>query len=510
MKVKSLLLGLLVVASSFSASALNIKFEKGTANQIEYSYDEETGIYTFKTLDGGDPNIQTKQNGVVLGDATTLSFDYKCETGLGFLEIFYSPIAGGRSVEYRDVISQTSEWKHATIDISEPREALTWGNSAGDNMRWDLGTAAGAIIQIKNVQIEGVEDPKPDDTEYKVGTTMYLEAENYKANLIDGEATYDGSDGVTYFYRSGDPAYLNGENGKNDRQGSLCRVDCRNASIQSQGHGGFSIADMGVDWNAYSFQNYISDDDVVITKEMAVKNWGAWYTYSIDVKEDITANINVLAGAHFLSWNTIASTGLEPGVDAGYIIEGDNLDNPTLNWTKTYSGAMVLEIDGKNVVSNQKTRLKAIGETAEEYTARAADPNNWVSTLVNGEANDTVWVYPNPASPMSWDCYTHETPDWVVNLTKGTHEIKLTGLASQFVFDALVFKNTAPTSVANVAAKAEAFNAYAANGTIYASAPAKVYNLAGALVGTADNTLNVAAGVYVVKAGSKAVKVLVK
>ena len=47
MKVKSLLLGLLVVASSFSASALNIKFEKGTANQIEYSYDEETGIYTY-------------------------------------------------------------------------------------------------------------------------------------------------------------------------------------------------------------------------------------------------------------------------------------------------------------------------------------------------------------------------------------------------------------------------------------------------------------------------------
>ena len=155
--------------------------------------------------------------------------------------------------------------------------------------------------------------------------------------------------------------------------------------------------------------------------------------------------------------------------------------------------------------------MKAIaGESADAYTTRAADPNNWASTLVNGQANDTVWVYPNPASPMSWDCYTHETPDWVVNLTKGKHEIKLTGLASQFVYDALVFKNTAPSAVENVAAKADAFNAYAANGTIYATAPAKVYNLAGALVGTADNTLNVAAGVYVVKAGSKAVKVLVK
>ena len=507
MKVKSLLLGLLVVASSFSASALNIKFEKATANQIEYSYDEETGIYTFKTLDGGDPNIQTKPNGVVLGDATTLSFDYKCETGLEFLEIFYSPIAGGRSIDYRNVIEKTSEWKHATIDISEPRQALNWGNEVGNNMRWDLGTAAGAIIQIKNVQIEGVEDPKPEDTEYKVGTTMYLEAENYKANLIDGQPTYDGSDGVTYFYRSGDPSYLNGENGKNDRSGALCRVDCRNASIQANGHGGFSIADMGVDWNAYSFQNYISDDDVLITKEMAIKNWGAWYTYTIDVKEDITANINVLAGTHFLSWGTIAAVGLEPGVDEGYIIEG----NEGLNWTKTYSGAMVLEIDGKNVPSNQKSHLKAIaGESSDEYTARAADPNNWASTLVNGQANDTVWVYPNPAFPMSWECYTHETPDWVVNLTKGKHEIKLTGLASQFVFDALVFKNTAPSAVENVAAKADAFNAYAANGTIYATAPAKVYNLAGALVGTANNTLNVAAGVYVVKAGSKAVKVLVK
>lgn len=507
MKVKSLLLGLLVVASSFSASALTIKFEKGTASQIDYSYDEETGVYTFKTLAGGDPNIQTKQNGVALGDAATLSFDYKCETGLEFLEIFYSPIAGGRSIDYRNVIEKTSEWKHATIDLTEVKENLNWGNDPGNNMRWDIGTAEGTVLQVKNVQIEGVDDPKPDDTEYKVGTTMYLEAENYKANLIDGQPTYDGSDGVTYFYRSGDPSYLNGESGKNDRQGSLCRVDYRNASIQSNGHGGFSIADMGVDWNAYSFQNYISDDDVLITKEMAIKNWGAWYTYTIDVKEDITANINVLAGAHFLSWGTIAAVGLEPGVDEGFIIEGAE----DLNWVKTYSGAMVLEIDGKNVASNQKSRLTAVaGESAEEYSARAADPSNWVSTLVNGEANDTVWVYPNPAQPASWDCYTHETPDWIVNLSKGTHEIKLTGLASQFVFDALVFKNTAPTSVANVAAKAEAFNAYAANGTIYASAPAKVYNLAGALVGTANNTLNVAAGVYVVKAGAKAVKVLVK
>ena len=75
------------------------------------------------------------------------------------------------------------------------------------------------------------------------------------------------------------------------------------------------------------------------------------------------------------------------------------------------------------------------------------------------------------------------------------------------VFD-IYLEGSIQTGVTDV--NAATLRAYGTTGAIVTSVDAQVYSITGAYMGTAHSSLAVPAGVYVVKAGNKAVKVLVK
>jgi hypothetical protein len=83
-------------------------------------------------------------------------------------------------------------------------------------------------------------------------------------------------------------------------------------------------------------------------------------------------------------------------------------------------------------------------------------------------------------------------------------------LCSQWAFDKIKFIGTKADGVESVADKANALKAYGTTGRIIVDRVADVYTIAGAYVGKAQSSIEVPAGVYIVKAGSLAKKVLVK
>ncbi|GAA4799177.1 hypothetical protein GCM10023231_29940 [Olivibacter ginsenosidimutans] len=124
--------------------------ELGTANNL--SATEESGVYLLTTT-GGDPFIQTsplaeKLNGY---SNVVLTFEYKSNTGIEKPEIFFNPIAGGRSTTYSNIPPAT-DWTTYTIDIGASVGQFTWGK-ADDFLRIDFGGLAGKDIQLRNIKI---------------------------------------------------------------------------------------------------------------------------------------------------------------------------------------------------------------------------------------------------------------------------------------------------------------------------------------------------------------------
>lgn len=139
-----------------------LTLQLGTANNLNAS--EESGVYSLNTT-GGDPFIQTSALAAALkGYANVrLTFEYKSTTGIQGPEIFFSPIAGGRSTVYGN-IPAAADWTSYTIDIGASVGKFTWGK-VGDLLRVDLGSQSGKDIQFRNIKItESSGDGTPVET----------------------------------------------------------------------------------------------------------------------------------------------------------------------------------------------------------------------------------------------------------------------------------------------------------------------------------------------------------
>ncbi|MGK6350058.1 RagB/SusD family nutrient uptake outer membrane protein [Parapedobacter sp. DT-150] len=127
-----------------------LSLQLGTANQLNAVEVED---YYSLTTTGGDPFIQVSALTSALNryPNMVLSFEYRSATGIDGPELFFSPIAGGRSTTYPN-IPASADWTTHTIDIGPSVGTFGWGN-AGDVIRFDLGAASGKNINIRNIRI---------------------------------------------------------------------------------------------------------------------------------------------------------------------------------------------------------------------------------------------------------------------------------------------------------------------------------------------------------------------
>ncbi|MBR4722358.1 MAG: hypothetical protein IK053_04795, partial [Muribaculaceae bacterium] len=144
-------------ASAYSPVEIQLNTNDAAAkNDITGTASTSSGVttYTIKTT-GTDPFWTSFNIGQSLpSDYNTISFEYNCTSGLNNLEIFFSPIVAGRSVNFGSLAATgSSEWKTATLNIATARSSLNWGYSASDQLRFDWGNTSGVTIKVRKLQL---------------------------------------------------------------------------------------------------------------------------------------------------------------------------------------------------------------------------------------------------------------------------------------------------------------------------------------------------------------------
>lgn len=172
-------------------ATLDFTFDKGNSsnNQVNVTYNEATGVYTVKTL-GNDPFVFSTAlpSATSNPDLCVVEFDYKCSgTAEGPVELFFSPIATGRSAIY-PVLVETSDWTTYKMIIHNEKKEFNWG-AAGDKICFDFCRNAGVTLQLKNLRIREM-------------TASEVASFDFNTDIIKEDATGDLA-GTGYFYKKG-------------------------------------------------------------------------------------------------------------------------------------------------------------------------------------------------------------------------------------------------------------------------------------------------------------------
>lgn len=173
MKQKLLfMLALLLVAFSAGAEDTGyLGFE--TSGQHSVSIADLGNTMYLVTVTGDDPYaLMTAIDVDLTEEQNTVKFEYKLDRNLGGgVEFFFSPIAGGREMQFS--LDPTEEWTTAQINIAAAKASFNWGK-AGDYMRFDFGNAGSGVLQIRNMRIGAYEPPVLDDLEQDEDGTCLL------------------------------------------------------------------------------------------------------------------------------------------------------------------------------------------------------------------------------------------------------------------------------------------------------------------------------------------------
>ena len=357
-----------------------------------------------------------------------------------------------------------SRWSYGNQGLSaEVKRAHDWFDR---RKVWLEGAIAGidTTVFIKDVKLE-------------VGKTIQVQAEDYD----------EGGQGVAYCSH-------------NTTRGAY-RTDNAGVSLTSGSElvNGWAIADMGDEWNA---------DGLNLTREQAMEKWGAWFNYTFTAEEDMQVAINIKGGAHWASYGAITANGCKSSI----------IGEPDLtNWVKTYSGAALLTLDGVELTPNQKSHPVNTGTNKEAYMKILADKSKWTP---NPAGENTIWIYPDVNNMESWQPYYQkdvygEPDNFTVNITKGKHSLRLSSLASQWMFDEISIKGMKAGAVEDLTVNN--FAVWTIGTEIHvrtagSNDKVEVYNLSGqCLYAGTKTTIDVkAGGVYIVRVNGNARKVWVK
>jgi hypothetical protein len=128
-----------------------------SGNNIEVT-DVGNGEFHIETK-GGDPFAPTTTLPLINTKAGTilLKFKYKSATHITNAQFFFQQpgAVGGQSTPENVVLNQTSTWTDFELDLTPYRSNGWWdfGNVAGHSLRFDVGSGAGNIVDIKDMEI---------------------------------------------------------------------------------------------------------------------------------------------------------------------------------------------------------------------------------------------------------------------------------------------------------------------------------------------------------------------
>lgn len=160
-----------------------------TNNQIDFSYDSSTGVYTI-TPTGNDPYIGTNRfRPLSKGfpeEQVIFTFDYQCTTGLNDMQFFFAPdLTEARSVR-SITLAPTSgdEWGTFNLDISKQRTDFDWPKKWTYNyMRIDFGSSTGVTIKLKNIAIR--ERTAKEQSSYEENSSFNSDKEQFAQNVTN-------------------------------------------------------------------------------------------------------------------------------------------------------------------------------------------------------------------------------------------------------------------------------------------------------------------------------------
>lgn len=120
--------------------------------------ENEDGEFRIETL-GGDPYVPTTPLGKDI-NATTgsilLKFKYKSNNTITNAQFFFAQPnpAGGQSTPENVVLNKSDEWTDFVLDITSYRNQSWWNWGKADHkLRFDVGSGAGNIVYIKDMEI---------------------------------------------------------------------------------------------------------------------------------------------------------------------------------------------------------------------------------------------------------------------------------------------------------------------------------------------------------------------
>ena len=378
-------------------------------------------------------------------------------------------------------------------------------NPGGRKPVWYVWEAAGSDRENEVMDpyksILGIEDWR------EIFMLAESEGRTFSANkvfVIEAEDYDEGGQGIGYSARQGTDA-------------SEYRPDSKDVEIR-QGNsysGGWGLAQMGADWNAYTLNKWVNEENKTISREMAQENWGSWYNYSFEAETPLEVNIYVHHGAVWNQWGMAAGKGYAPSTTS-YNIAGE----PYLNWPRQYAGAMVLSLDGTNVPTTQVSRPVA----PETYQARGTNfnkvltkPENWTSTLSNGALQtDTLWLWPVAGGNNTGSAYYNAKPDYKnVHISKGKHVLRVTSLCGPWNFDCLKIECYEPSGINVVpSAVTPSLNVSQMGGilTIDSKETVAIYGIDGRLHATLPagvNSVTLSNGIYILRTPTQAKKLII-
>ena len=190
MNIRNLLLSAFALSLSLVAEANTwLTFDTSTKADITYS---STSEYVQIVTTGTDPHITTNSIGADMHfKDVRLEFYYQASADVDHLQLFFlEPESESRSVQFKGLLTKSTEWKFVSINLATYRSKFSWGKQ-GSILRMDFGGNSGITIKIKGLGIYGHTEVSEATKQSQARAIESYLAADFAAKVTNVEVTQD-------------------------------------------------------------------------------------------------------------------------------------------------------------------------------------------------------------------------------------------------------------------------------------------------------------------------------